>query len=158
MATVDPQLTPAHIIADVAVLRREVELNEKTMAKLESAIEKIGDVAGDVHEILAVHDARIQKTERGLDDILKLSEKRREEMQEGLDRVHTKLDDLKTAQDDTKKELLAAMAENKKEVDERLDALERWRWMLMGAGLVVGFILGKVPAISEMVKQLLTAG
>lgn len=158
MSTEILNVNPSGLIADVAVLRKEVEHNYKTIEKLEGAIEKIGNVAGDVAKILAVHDERIQKMEDGQDIILTLTEKRRKEMQDGLDKVNEKLDDLKLAQDDTKKELLAAIASNKQETDERLDVLERWRWILTGAGLIIGFILGKVPFISELVKQTLSGG
>jgi hypothetical protein len=46
------------------------------------------------------------------------------------------------------KELLAALkeiAETQHKLDERITTLENWKWYVLGAAGVVGFILAEVP-------------
>lgn len=61
---------------------------------------------------------------------------------------------------DMKDELLAEMKEIRKEqtevnkrMDERISSLERWKWTLIGAAIVIGFILsGGIDKISNILS------
>jgi len=61
---------------------------------------------------------------------------------------------------DMKDELLAEMKEIRKEqlevnkrMDQRVSSLERWKWTLIGAAIVIGFILsGGIDKISNILS------
>lgn len=37
-------------------------------------------------------------------------------------------------------------------VADRVDVLERWRWMIVGGAIVIGYILGNLDVIARLVK------
>ena len=37
-------------------------------------------------------------------------------------------------------------------VTDRVDVLERWRWMIVGGAIVLGYILGNLDVIARLVK------
>jgi hypothetical protein len=157
----------------VALMERDVAVSTTVLARLETTVERIGEVASNVAKILAVHDAKLEQAEQNNAELYRLSETRRSEMQEEISTVNSNIDKLRREvgndlaaseakildainkhRDDLKKE----KDKDEKErndldtvIEKRIRALENWRWMLVGAGIVLGFILGKVPTITEAV-------
>jgi ElaB/YqjD/DUF883 family membrane-anchored ribosome-binding protein len=145
-------------------IETEVEVLKSVVSKLDTSIEKIAQVSGDIGKILAVHEQR-------LDNIEKVSEYRNEEIKEIHSRITTqtrevveKIDQLqsrlehkmnasaamakeqhdsiqKAVQEDIQK-VAATMDYDIKEITKRVDVLENWRWMIVGGAIVLGFIIG----------------
>ena len=146
----------------VAVLEQEVNQTSEVVGRLDRAIEKITDVTADIGKILAVHDQRLGRGEQATSDIFDLLEKRREEMNEDIKELHSRITtttreisaEITAVQkcvisgiDDLKRELKADQVyhnQKQTELEPRIDALEKWRYMLVGAGIVGGFILTKL--------------
>jgi 4-diphosphocytidyl-2C-methyl-D-erythritol kinase len=142
----------------------EVEVLKSVVTKLDTSIEKIAQVSGDIGKILAVHEQR-------LDSIEKVSDQRNEEIKEIHSRITTqtrevveKIDQLqsrlehkmnasavaakeqheaiqKEIQQDLQK-VATTLDKDIKEVTKRVDVLENWRWMIVGGAIVFGFVVG----------------
>lgn len=158
----------------VALMERDIQLTTTMVARLETTVEKIGEVASNVAKILAVHDKRLEQSEENNNELYKLAEARRTEMHEQIKEVNTNLHKLKEELSDdlvnVEQRILKAITDHQKDiavhkeqeikdreekddgVEKRIRALENWRWMLIGAGVVLGFILGKIPQVSEIFK------
>jgi len=158
------------IETEVALLRQEVTNNKDLITRLAATTDKIGEVSSYVAKILAVHDERIQSIENKAADIVATTEKRRIEVSEELkevnerivqmhgslsdelehsnSRIMEKLDDMKIAMSQDKKDYL----EDKATLDKRLRTLENWRWMLVGGGVVLGFVMGKIPLVTQLLQ------
>lgn len=158
----------------VALMERDIQASTTMISRLEITIEKIGEVAGNVAKILAVHDERLQRSEQNNNELYRLAEQRRDEMQQEIKDVNHTLstmraeiaDDMRQQEQriisafetrhqehlSTKEQDDADLKTLHESTEKRIRALENWRWMLVGAGVVLGFVLGKVPAVSEIFK------
>lgn len=152
----------------------EVQVLKSVVTKLDTSIEKIAQVSGDIGKILAVHEQR-------LDSIEKVSEYRNEEIKDIHSRITTqtrevveKIDQLQTRiehkmnaaavaskdqHEAIQKAVQADIAEvaktlddDIKEVTERVNVLERWRWMIVGGSIVIGYVLGNLDIITKFLK------
>lgn len=148
---------------DVAVLRQEVNSNKELLTRLAATTDRIGEVSAYVAKILAVHDERITASENKAQQILIQTEERRAELVDDLKIVSARLGEVHTALSNelvhteariTQKldEMRSDNQAEKKETDERLKTLENWRWMLVGGGIVMGFVIGKIPAVSSILS------
>lgn len=153
--------------SDIAVLKRDTEVISKTVEKVQDNLTKISDVATNIAKILAVHDSRLTTSEKLHEELFLLAEKRRIETQEKIAEVYDRLEAMQDNQSESEQRILNAIKagnmdaaktfnEYKKSTDSRIDSLEKWRWMLMGGGMVIGFVLGKIPLVAEFIKQSLS--
>jgi len=141
---------------EVALLKREVADMKLIHVRLDSAIEKIADVSSSLHTIMAVHEEKLIRQEEQLED----QEKEfRDTVQELHSRITTNAKETSTQMGEMERRLHDAMNEhNKKETEQflklreelqtRVGILEKWRHLIIGGAIVIGFILQKfLPTI-----------
>lgn len=104
------------------------ELSREMLAKLENAVDKISETNQNISKILVRHEERIDQTLQSDAAIIKL------------------LDETKKQNADNFKD----MDEILKDHDKRLTDLAKFRWILVGGVLVVGFVLGEMRPMSEV--------
>jgi peptidoglycan hydrolase CwlO-like protein len=101
------------------------------IAKLEAQVEGIKeDVAAVKQDIKDLH-SRITTGNREI-----------------MDKLDEKIDELAKAD----KEQHTSLKESMDKVKDRVDVLERWRWMIVGGAIVVGYLIGHADFISNFVK------
>ena len=137
---------------EVALLKREVADMKLIHVRLDSAIEKIADVSSSLHTIMAVHEEKLIRQEEQLED----QEKEfRDTVQELHSRITTNAKETSTQMGEMERRLHDAMNEhNKKETEQflklreelqtRVGILEKWRHLIIGGAIVIGFILQKL--------------
>jgi hypothetical protein len=141
---------------EVELLKREVKDMKLIHVRLDSAIEKIADVSTSLHTIMAVHEEKLIRQEEQLED----QEKEfRDTVQELHSRITTNAKETSTQMGEMERRLHDAMNEhNKKETEQflklreelqtRVGILEKWRHLIIGGAIVIGFILQKfLPTI-----------
>ena len=132
---------------EVKLLKKEVESQIKIHERLDVAIEKLTDVSNSIHRMLAVHEEKIQRQEEAIFQAEEQIEVRRNELAAKIDDLHSRITTNKT-------EIMAASAaqhaaqnkEIQKVKDElvlRVGVLEKWRHVLIGSSIVIGFMLHK---------------
>ena len=139
--------------------------------KLQDQIDKLVGLASDMKQLLAVHDEKIDQHERKQDDIFNLIETRRNEMAEDIKELHSRIttvqrelcDEIKNTEtrivkniDELKTELKVDQEfHNKKQksLDDRVNELEKWRYILLGAGIAGGWLLTKFGNMFEIVVK-----
>lgn len=155
------------IETQVAVIEQELTQTQSLLTRVDHAIEKLTDVTADIGKILAVHDQRLERGEKATSDIFDLLEKRRKEMDADIKEIHSRITtttrELSTEIANVQNCVVNGIEELKKELkedqkyhndrqktlEERIASLERWRYMLVGAGIVGGFILTKIIHMIE---------
>jgi ABC-type transporter Mla subunit MlaD len=155
----------------VAVVEQEINSTRDIVDRLNNAIEKITNVTTDIGKILAVHDQRLDRGEKATNDVFDLLEKRRQEMNEDIKELHSRITtttrELSTEISDVRKCIVEGIDDLKKELkedqkfhnekqsklEERIDALEKWRYMLVGGGIVGGFIINKLLSVIDIVVK-----
>ena len=144
--------TAKTIETEVELLKREVADMKGIHVRLDSAIEKIAEVSSSLHTIMAVHEEKLIRQEEALED----QEKEfRDTVQELHSRITTnakettiqmgemerRLVDQMNAHSKTEEEHFRKMRE---ELSQRVGILEKWRWLIIGGSIVIGFIVQKV--------------
>jgi mevalonate kinase len=123
--------------------------------RLDSAIEKIADVSSSLHTIMAVHEEKLLRQEEALEE----NEKEfRDSVQELHSRITTNAKETSTQMGDMERRLVDAMNEhNRKETEQfmrlreelstRVGVLEKWRYLIIGGSIVLGFALTEILPI-----------
>jgi chromosome segregation ATPase len=144
-------------------IETEVGVLKSVVSKLDTSIEKITQVSGDISKILAVHEQRLD----GLD---KVSDQRADEIKELHSRITTgnreimdKISDMESRLDQKLHDGAKAAKEQHEKIQkeiqvdikaiaDRVDILERWRWMIVGGAIVVGYIIGNLDLFTKILK------
>ena len=131
----------------VELIKKELDDQRKIHEKLDIAIEKLTDVSNSIHRMLAVHEEKIARQEESIFQAEEQIEVRRNELTAKIDDLHSRITTNKT-------EIMTASAaqhaaqnkEIQKVKDElvlRVGVLEKWRHVLIGSSIVIGFMLHK---------------
>lgn len=141
----------------------EVEVLKSVVKKLDSSLDKITEVSNSIARLLAVHDERLSSLE-------KVNDKREDEIKDLHSRITTQ-----TREIFDKLELMEARIEKRisesssvtsaqhlkinddmkteiKLISDRIQILESWRWYVLGAAAIVGWILSKYGDLSSLLK------
>ena len=144
--------TAKTIETEVELLKREVADMKQIHVRLDSAIEKIAEVSSSLHTIMAVHEEKLIRQEEALED----QEKEfRNTVQELHSRITTNAKETTIQMGEMERRLTDAMNEhNRKETEQflklredlqtRVGILEKWRHLIIGGAIVIGFILQKL--------------
>jgi|TARA_B100000131_G_scaffold236471_1_gene228500 chromosome segregation ATPase len=127
-------------------VKKDVENVSNLNTRLDTAIQKLTDVSTSIKSMLAVHEEKISRQEQ-IDDIIfgKLKDRETE-----IDKVHREL--TKEIQS-TEKRLLIEMKQIKLDLGARVGIIERYKWLIMGGAIVLGWILStNFKTIIEMMS------
>ena len=127
-------------------LKKYVENVNNLNDRLDTAIQKLTDVSTSIKSMLAVHEEKISRQEQ-IDEIIfgKLKDREHE-----IDKVHREL--TKEIQS-TEKRLLIEMKQIKLDLGARVGIIERYKWVIMGGAIVIGWILSSnFKTIIEMMS------
>lgn len=144
---------------EINSLKTDVALIQKDVKQIERVFNKVDDAVGQMSEILktmAVQDMVLENTERRVFSIEESFKKNIGEEEAFRKELNLKLEDMKDNankdRDRRHRELLDSienlnrnMGEKLDKQDKRIQALENWRWYILGIGLVIVFILNKIP-------------
>jgi DNA repair ATPase RecN len=140
-------------------LKTDVALIQKDVKQIERVFKKVDDAVGQMSEILktmAVQDMVLENTERRVFSIEEGVKKNTVDEEAYRKELNLKLEDMKDTankdRDRRHRELLDSienlnknMSEKLDKQDKRIQTLENWRWYVLGIGLVIIFILNKIP-------------
>ena len=131
---------------EVAGVKKDIEQAYNLNSRLDTAIEKLTDVSTSIKQMLAVHEEKIARQEQ-IDEIIfdKLKERAGE-----IGRVHTELS--KEIQQ-VEKKLLLEIRQMKLDIGGRVGILEKYKWLVLGGAIVIGWILSSnFKTIIEMMS------
>jgi len=142
----------ADLETEVQLIKRDIEDIKSIHGRLDVAIDKLTDVSNCINRMLAVHEEKLSRQEDSSVELEKQIESRRSELL-------TKIDDLHSRVTTNTKEIMvsaaAQHAEQNKEIQKireelsgRIGVMEKWRHVLIGGSIVVGFLLHKFMEFS----------
>lgn len=137
---------------DVEILKKELKDMKSIHRRLDNAIEKITDVSSCINKMLAVHEEKITNQEDSITNTNFVVENRRQEFSEDIKDIHSRITR-------NNEEIIAKMNEQalkrteelnllKNEMMTKVGTLEKWRWMIIGGCIVIGFALHKMMNFS----------
>jgi len=132
----------ADINTEVALLKKEVSDIKVIFSRLDVAIEKITDVSSCVNRMLAVHEEKIANAEEAQ---LKANTEFTTDIKELHSRVTSNYKELTEMMQLHHKEQALHIQQLQNDLNGRVGILEKWRWLIIGGAIVVGFALQKMP-------------
>ena len=143
----------AELETKVKLLEKEIRDQAKIHDRLDVAIEKLTDVSNSIHRMLAVHEEKIARQEEAIFDAEQKIEERRSELLVKIDELHSRITT------NTKEIMSTATAQHRQQCDEvrrireelsqRVGILEKWRWIIIGGSIIIGFIAQKFMIIGS---------
>ena len=124
------------IRVELATLKQELENVNSIQGRLDTAIDKLTDVSTSIKSMLAVHEEKIQRQEQ-VDDIIFRKIKDRDSE---IDEIFR---DLQREMDQVEKRLLNEIRSLRNDISGRVGVLEKYRWIILGGFLAIGWILSK---------------
>ena len=125
---------------DVELLKKDVEEMKLIHGRLDNAISKISDVSNSINRMLAVHEEKLSSQEEAIINAENLVEARRMEFNKEIKELHDRITK-------NSKEQLAAINNLKSELSGRVAVLDKFRWVLIGGSIVIGFVIHKLMNI-----------
>ena len=117
-------------------LTKDIENINNIQGRLDTAIDKLTDVSTSIKSMLAVHEEKIQRQEQ-VDEIIFRKIKDRDSELDDIFR------DLQREMDQVEKRLLNEIKSLRNDISGRVGVLEKYRWIIIGGFLAVGWILSK---------------
>ena len=132
----------ADINTEVALLKKEVSDIKVIFSRLDIAIEKITDVSSCVNRMLAVHEEKIANAEEAQ---IKANTEFTTDIKELHSRVTSNYKELTEMMQLHHKEQALHIQQLQNDLNGHVGILEKWRWLIIGGAIVVGFALQKMP-------------
>ena len=145
---------------EVALIKNDVNQIGSLFVKLEAALEKIGDVSQNIGQMLAVHESRLNYSDEKQEEVLAALDTRKKETERDIKELHSRMTtttrELKQEMSkdidkvlESIKDLKAHVVSKTERMENRIVALERWRYILLGAITLAAFV---VPTILSILK------
>ena len=124
------------IKVDIESLRKDIENVNTINGRIDTAIDKLTDVSASIKSMLAVHEEKLEQSEK-VDEVI--FNKIRERADE-IERVNRELTDHINL---TEKRLLNEIKSLRNDIGDRVGTLEKYKYIILGGFIAVGWILSK---------------
>ena len=123
---------------DVELLKKEVSDMKEIHGRLDTAITKITDVSNCINRMLAVHEEKISQQEEVQ---IRQASEFSNDVKELHSRITTSTKEMKELMTKQHYEADAEMRRMRMDITERVGTLEKWKYLVIGGSIVVGFIV-----------------
>ena len=142
----------AELETDVQLIKRDIEDVKSIHGRLDVAIDKLTDVSNSIHRMLAVHEEKLARQEEASYELEKQIEKRRSELLNKIDDLHSRITtntkEIMVSAREQHEEQNKEIQKIREELSGRIGVMEKWRHVLIGGSIVVGFLLHKFMEFS----------
>ena len=136
------------IKVDIESLRKDIENVNTINGRIDTAIDKLTDVSTSIKSMLAVHEEKITRQEK-IDEVIF------EKLKDRADEISDVYRELKKDVEMSEKRLLIEIKSLKNDIGARVGVLEKYRWIIIGGAIVIGWILSKnfMPIVHMMASN-----
>jgi CHASE3 domain sensor protein len=117
-------------------IKKDLENVSSINHRLDTAIEKLADVSSSIKSMLAVHEEKIERQEK-TDEVIF------EKIKDRADEIDSVYRELQREINQVERRLLIEIKALRNDIGSRVGMLEKARWILLGAGIVVLLLLTK---------------
>ena len=133
------------IKVDIESLKKDIENMNTINGRIDNAIDKLTDVSTSIKSMLAVHEEKIARQEK-IDEVIF------DKLKDRADEISDVYRELKRDVEMSEKRLLIEIKSLKNDIGARVGVLERYKWLILGGAIVIGWIMSKnlMPLIHMM--------
>ena len=133
----------SNLETEVKILQKDLVTFQNILDRFDITINKLTEVSNNLNKVIAVQDSRIGTQEKAIEIVHKRITDMKDEIHEELS-AHYQVILEKI------KELQVEQKIHADEMSKRVDALEKWRYIVMGGAVALGFLLSKVNIIDSL--------
>ena len=141
----------------------EVQVLKQVVFKLDASLDKISEVSYSIGKLLAVHEERLDSLEKVADkrgdevkDLYSRITVQNKEIVEKLDAMEDRIEARITASATTTtlqhERINIEMKAEIQKISARITILETWRWYIIGAAAVAGWLLSRYGDLTHLLK------
>ena len=128
----------------------ETEMDTERIAKLETKVESIQDDVKELKQDMKdIHSRITTQTREIVEKIDDFQTRIEHKMQAQAVASTTQHEAIQRAVQADIQEVAKTLDDDIKEVNKRVDILERWRYMIVGGAIVLGYIVGNLDPITK---------
>ena len=133
---------------DIESLRKDIENVNTINGRIDTAIDRLTDVSTSIKSMLAVHEEKITRQEK-IDEVIF------DKLKDRAEEISDVYRELKKDVEMSEKRLLIEIKSLKNDIGARVGVLEKYRWIIIGGAIVIGWILSKnfMPIIHMMASN-----
>jgi|TARA_B100000768_G_scaffold96053_1_gene89657 hypothetical protein len=133
---------------DIESLRKDIENVNAINGRIDAAIDKLTDVSTSIKSMLAVHQEKIARQEK-VDEVIF------DKLKDRASEIGDVYRELKKDVELSEKRLLIEIKSLKNDIGARVGVLEKYRWIIIGGAIVIGWILSKnfMPIVHMMASN-----
>lgn len=139
----------------MAGIESQVKVIENVLPRIETSIEKLTELSNSIGKLLAVHEERLDtlertgdKTENDIRDLHSRITTQTREIVDKIEQVETmieqKLKDAATNSATQHQQIQADISTKINTLSNRVELLEKWKWIVIGGAMTAGYILDKL--------------
>lgn len=139
---------------DVEILKRDMHQLNGLFERLDVTIEKLGEVSTNLTKMLAVHENRIEKQEDAdkqlhatVELLFTKIEERRKDVDVTRDDFRKEIAKLHHDIIEEMKDIKRSQNEFNTQINRRVSAIEKWRWMIIGGAVLAGYAINIIMKI-----------
>ena len=144
----------AKLTADVSYLQQDMVKVSALVDRHDTIIDKLTEVSTSLSQLMAVHESKLTAQEIIMKQTTDLVEKRRVEVEDKVQQLHARISSgerelgakIEDQYDDIMTEIKEMRAESIKQHDalgDRITAMEKWHWIVIGGAVVVGTVISQ---------------
>ena len=137
---------------DIGLLTKDVEQTNRLCEKLSESIEKLQEVNVNILRMITLHEQRHDQHEKSENEMKEDIKELHSRITTVTRELHERIDQVEhhitSRIDDLRSDLINHKKEDKKTIITELGEVERWKWIILGAVMSSGFLLGKLELSS----------
>ena len=137
---------------DIGLLTKDVEQTNRLCEKLSESIDKLQEVNVNILRMITLHEQRHDQHEKSENEMKEDIKELHSRITTVTRELHERIDQVEhhitSRIDDLRSDLLNHKKEDKKTILTELSEIERWKWIILGAVMSSGFLLGKLELSS----------
>ena len=136
------------IKVDIESLRKDIENVNTINGRIDTAIDRLTEVSTSIKSMLAVHEEKITRQEK-IDEVIF------DKLKDRAEEISDVYRELKKDVEMSEKRLLIEIKSLKNDIGARVGVLEKYRWIIIGGAIVIGWILSKnfMPIVHMMASN-----
>lgn len=141
----------------IGLIEKDIEVSSQLSEKLSQSIEKIEEMSLHLVKMITLHEQRHSQHDRSeselKNDIKELHSRVTTQTRELHDKIDNVEQHITNRIDALRAELLEMKESGKRDdLDNKVEIINKWRWMVVGGAVVAGWILGNLNIFSKILN------
>ena len=111
----------------IALLEERIKVYEQMMQRIDTAIQKIGETSQNISQMLAIHNEKIEQSNKTDNIIVKM------------------IEDIKVSSKEQHEAMSKELGERIEKVEEKVEGISKFRWQVLGGLAVVAILIKFAP-------------